>query len=422
MIRNTILTISLIFIVWGISCEWNDHKNNNCGDGEISAADAVWSHGEGDLQNSKRASSIRQKGCFTGPKKNPSVAWTFEIGGSGTCSAPVIAPDGTIYLVAEYPGGAIGTGGVRNTGLFSIAPNGQMNWFLSRPIDIGTAVAMLYQQSVTVGRDGTIYFLWYDGFLYALNPDSTTKWKKNIGGSSPVIDNKGNIYTANDTVYCLNPDGQIKWSYHDEEIAEHFTESIALGKYGIYCVSSDAVYSLDYQGNKRWFAPTDFVSFQYRSLILDEEDNIYFQTGLYGEDFNSLDRNGMQRWKVGTSPFGSVMRSVLKGNYLYFATYGGVYSLDKETGTVFTKLADIPLFGVEPGNTILVDDNGVIYVGGNEIVAVSTSDSLLWATRLTDETNAYSARPALSPDGTLYFVSFYSSAFIPYTRNLIAIK
>lgn len=420
---RTLTLLCGIFIL--CSCDTDPKGPDLCPDGEISASEAVWSHGEGDLQNSKRATALRDQRCYVGPHENPTLQWSFEIGGSGTGAAPVIGPDGTVYLVAEYPGGSPGTGGIRNSGLFAISSQGQEKWFLSRPIDLGFAESLFYASSVAVGMDGSIYFTWYDSTLYALSPEGAIKWERtvcnvrtdtlfSIGSrlASPVIDRRGRIYTANDTIFCLDRDGDIVWTYSDTSLAKMPFQAISIGRYGLYCMSYDAILCLDFEGQEKWFRSIGFVGFRHRSIILDESDNLYFHSGIAGENVHSYDRNGNLRWEVGFDTPAGLTRAVLRGDYLYFASWNILARLDKETGTHADSLAPVPIVGW--GNTIVIDDAGVIYVGGvrsgqdarNAVSAVADTGKVLWFKELPEATG-FGAAPALARDGTIYFVSFF---------------
>lgn len=89
--------------------------------------------------------------------------------------------------------------------------------------------------SPAVGDDGTLYAAAYDnmqkGYLYAINPDGTLKWRypkdrrEKILAlcSSPAIGDDGTIYVgsfggkANAKLYAINPDGTLKWNYEITE-------------------------------------------------------------------------------------------------------------------------------------------------------------------------------------------------------------
>jgi hypothetical protein len=276
--------------------------------------------------------------------------------------------------------------------------------------------------------------------LYALSSEGTIKWKRTVCNvrtdtlfiigsrlASPVIDRRGRIYTANDTIFCFSKDGEIIWTYTDTSITEMPLQAISIGRYGLYCMSNDGILCVDFEGQKKWFRTTGFIGFRHRTIILDESDNLYFHSGIFGQNIHSLDRNGNLRWEVGFNTPAGLTRAVLRGDYLYFASWDILARLDIETGTKADSLSQVPIVGW--GNTILIDDSGVIYVGGvrsgqdakNAVSAVSDTGRVLWFKELP-EINGFGAPPALARDGSIFFVSFFSSAINADSRKLYSIR
>ncbi|MFC1537352.1 PQQ-binding-like beta-propeller repeat protein [Gemmatimonadota bacterium] len=120
------------------------------------------------------------------------LLWEHELG-KRIVAAPVIGPDGTVYLVSTSS---------RKYYLHAVAPDGSLKWtFGVRQRIVGTPA---------VGRDGTIYFgtgnislmSWPTGlsggnYFYAVNPDGTLKWELFTDGpifSAPAITYDGTIY------------------------------------------------------------------------------------------------------------------------------------------------------------------------------------------------------------------------------------
>ena len=63
-----------------------------------------------------------------------------------------------------------------------------------------------------VGKDGTVVFGSYNGFVYAVNPDCKLKWSfktNNWVESSPAIDGDGTVYigSSDGKLYAINADG-----------------------------------------------------------------------------------------------------------------------------------------------------------------------------------------------------------------------
>lgn len=434
----TYITLALLLLSC-LSCERLDNGNTPyipslCSlDSLPSAGDVLWSHGEGDLQNTKRAPGLRVKGCITGPVDTPHVVWSFPLGGPGTLGAPVIGDDGTIYIVGEYPGEPLG-GGLRNAGILAISQSGSLKWFFSTPTDIGIALADNYGESVTIGPDGTIYYAGWDSTLYALNKDGKVKWKYNkirhlfTEGSgfpslaSPVIDENGFIYTANDTVFCFTSKGKIRWKFHNDEFIGSCTQ-ISLGKNRIYCgFYEHGILALDYSGNKQWFYPVNFEDGDGKyGILLDEDENLYFK--IDGYNLLSLDRNGSYRWQGSPGvELGGITQPALRGDYLYAGSFGFLFKIDKTTGAWVADLSNFIPSYVNETTSPLVDDDGVIYLahGTRDIQAVRDNGEQLWQLKLDVNPGEFEGYMALGPDGTLYVAKF--SPDQPAVYQLYALK
>lgn len=101
------------------------------------------------------------------------------------------------------------------TGLYSISPDGQINWKFDFPAEIN--INNSASSSIVIAEDGTIYLAagdyYQNPYLYAINSDGSKKWEFEIGPirfSSPVISSDGLIYMAlGAKIYSFNPDGGI---------------------------------------------------------------------------------------------------------------------------------------------------------------------------------------------------------------------
>lgn len=176
-----------------------------------------------------------------GEKKWEKLIWkdtTYKI-----AAAPVIGDDGTIYVGVDVGDGA--NDGDRS-GLFALNPDGTEKWRTNEPIGF-------IKSSPAIARDGTIYVgttIDYNGDglfrLCAINPeDGKVKWK--FGGdagydgkmvSSPIIGFDGTIYfgTTYGFIYAVNPDGTRKWRLYtkeDEYVIGEIYSSPAIGANGV---------------------------------------------------------------------------------------------------------------------------------------------------------------------------------------------
>jgi outer membrane protein assembly factor BamB len=73
--------------------------------------------------------------------------------------------------------------------------------------------------SPAIDQTGVIYVCSEDGYLYAINPNGTRKWRYLTGSaaiSSPAIGSDGTIYvgSSDNKLYAINPaDGSKKWEF-----------------------------------------------------------------------------------------------------------------------------------------------------------------------------------------------------------------
>ncbi|MBU1628095.1 PQQ-binding-like beta-propeller repeat protein, partial [bacterium] len=149
-----------------------------------------------------------------------SEIWIFKTAGS-ISNSPAIDDNGTIYVGSE------------DQNLYAINSNGTEKWRFKTEWDVFSSPA--------IGDDGTIYFgggrlnIYSDGKIYqgpqlfALNPDGSEQWRFLTGyniKSSPIIGADGTLYIGSwvfdpaqggymnyGYLYAVNPDGTEKWRY-----------------------------------------------------------------------------------------------------------------------------------------------------------------------------------------------------------------
>ncbi len=122
--------------------------------------------------------------------------WRVPLAGPYSGVRPVVAPDGTIYVVDVFDN------------LFAIAPNGDVLWSVG---DAGS-------KGVDVGNDGTIY-TGNENWIKAFNPDGSLKWTYTQSPRAFVTQDvavgpDGNIYALSSSgmgVFSLKPDGTFRW-------------------------------------------------------------------------------------------------------------------------------------------------------------------------------------------------------------------
>ncbi|MCB0834684.1 MAG: PQQ-like beta-propeller repeat protein [Bacteroidetes bacterium] len=422
------LIIAVLLTICLASCDDDQRIRKVCDDDEISAADATWSHGEGDLQNTRRAPELRNKGCIQLSLSKPTLQWSFELGGPGTAAAPVIADDGTIYLVGEYPGEPHG-GGIRRLGLMAITPSGSLKWFFERPINIESAIAAYYTSTVALGTDQTVFLTLFDSTIYALNTDGTTQWlyRSTSSFTDPAIDKNDRIYSASkDTVFCFYKDGKIRWRSPQPDILSWSTK-LVLGKHLILVgLFNQGILALDYNGKKQWLYTVNYGYTGHRGIIVDEDDNCYLKTG--DNNLVSLDRNGHLRWSIGSPGGFGISEQALHGTYLYITLSNALRRINKDTGNSEEVVATFPRVFDFDSSPLVADDGAVLAatrftgpISGSIpaniplVAAVNPTGTVLWSIPILGaEQTDFSGYFALTALGEIYLATYSSD---PSTIN-----
>jgi len=211
---------------------------------------------------------------------NGSLRWTFDTGGWRVNGSVSVAPDGVVYLPAQY--------------LFAINPNGALKWQSGDVISPGGAPA--------VADDGTIYVNNHLPTLTAINPDGTLKWAYKVADccdadvpAAPAIGLDGTIYAGESVLdgsdivgleVALNPDGSLKWEAH----------------YGT--------------------APT--------AMAIGGDGTLYFGSGSQAPaSFYALNPDGTLRWQV-DDPEGGYARTppaISQGQRMYGGTFTALFAI-----------------------------------------------------------------------------------------------
>lgn len=184
---------------------------------------------------------------------NASPQWSYPIIEPPTVAIPVgppaVSPDGTSYVGVNVVV-LVALGGL----ITAVGDNGQKLW------DIGYGEPLV--AAPVVGPDGTLYvcignYSDASGSLVALNADGSEKWRAAVGliGSAPIVGPDGTIYAAvrGGTLYAINPkDGSTKWFAKN---AVDSPAALAAGADGtIYAASaaSDLLFAFKPNGSRKW--------------------------------------------------------------------------------------------------------------------------------------------------------------------------
>ncbi len=302
-------------------------------------------------------------------------------------SSPVVAPDTTIYFVSE------------NDTLYALAPSGARRWSYYLGSGGGT------QSTPAIAADGTVYVgdgrgnllalpanlaapLWSyrtgdsilsspaicgaiyvgssDGYLYALNPDGTLRWRNQIGSairSSPAVAPDSTIYVGADNqyLYAVNPNGTTRWNIW---LTEAVHSSPLIGPDGTVYIgaTNGRLWAVTGQGVVKWYFTTGGAITS--SPAMDAQGRIYF--GSHDRYVYAVEDSGSyakQVWRyqtggeVRSSPSVSAQGTVYVGSDDWY-----VYALRGADGALVWRRLTGNLVRSSPA----IGANGIIYIGSND--------------------------------------------------------
>ncbi len=332
---------------------------------------------------------------FSGPQTNE-IKWISDLSKiySRANIAPVISSNGTIYFI-------------RNKGIvYAVNPNGTLKW----EKDLNQSIN---SKSPAIGIDGTIYLGTDKGNLIALNQeDGSIKWTYSTPSqewipSAPtisIINEQETIYfgSPDNNLYAIDSHGNLKWTFPTNNFIDN---SPAISQDGtIYFGSADQyLYALNPDSTLKW--KFDLENSTASSPAIDENGIIYIGTGTGGgkAKFYAINPNGSEKWNYEhTNRIGSP--SIDELNQTVYLPVDGSYNqskliaLNKENGELkweYETNSDAGWFF----SKLAIDKDGTIYGGREYLYAVNPNGELKW--KYDKWTESYLS-PAIGKDGTLY--------------------
>lgn len=312
--------------------------------------------------------------------------WRFHADFQLHYSTPVIDDEGTLYIPDHFDE------------LYAVYPNGTLKWIknLGNPCQ------------PALGSDGTVYVGTF-GHFYALYPNGTTKWTLPASGifaGNPVIGPNGTIYVGTmNTLYAVNPNGTIKWNY----TIGRDVVGISVDHLGnIYITSLSDLFSLRPNGTLRWFFDTGWLI---DAPTISEDGTIYVTDGSF---LYSLDQGGNIIWKV-DSPFGAAPSIAPDGTLIATSFQSSkIVAVDPLNGHTLWAYDIGRNFNVMSAASI--DSDGTIYFAAcNQdlyLYAMTPTGTFKWRTKLTcDYTYSIAyidATPSIGKDGTVYVTTWFT--------------
>jgi outer membrane protein assembly factor BamB len=284
--------------------------------------------------------------------------------------------------------------------------------------------------SPAVGGDGTIYLPVgalhsnTTGYLYAVNPDGTQRWRVQLAGppssTAPAIAPDGTIYVhANgpenvvsiERLYAVDPSGSIDWTFEFNGGFGIFTSSVqsspAVAADGtIYIGSMDTnLYALNTDGTVRW-ARSPTVSSIESSPAVAPDGTIYIvdvSTKLF-----AYSPTGALRWSYQLSdvPIGTAndqSPSIGSDGTVYVGSPWGTSSSDghlyaiRPDGTLRWRF----LMG-KVRSTPAIGADGTVHIGSNGLYALNPDGTQRWRF-LSGAVPFSSVSPVIGGDGTIYW-------------------
>ncbi len=327
------------------------------------------------------------------------AAWQFATEDPINAS-PSIAPDGTIYLLDEF-------GYVH-----ALNPSGTRKW--RSTVSSGNA----YGGAVALGPDGTLYFGDDIGYVYALDPvTGARKWRFLTGDviwTSPAVAADGTIYVKSDDglLYAFNPDGTKRWQFSIP--GDTYSSPVIATDGTIYIGSGDdsALYALNPDGTQKW--KVSLGSTVYASPALGADGTIFI--GNYDGRCFAFRANGTELWRFDTgSPLSGSPIIDTRGNVLFGSYDKKLYALNPATGA---KRWEYATGDVIRGTSPAVADDGTIYLGSDDgLIHALTAEGALIRTYATGA--PIIASPVLS-GGKLYAGSTDGKLYAFDTGNNLA--
>ncbi|WP_139491826.1 carboxypeptidase regulatory-like domain-containing protein [Brevibacillus dissolubilis] len=314
--------------------------------------------------------------------EKPSLKWKYQLEGYNQAvqdASTIVDRDGVTYL------------GATNTGdIYAITPEGKLKWRYQTDYVIG---------DVTLGQDGTIYAVTGDSYLLALK-DGKLKWSLKLQGSfspAPIIGADGTIYVGSATgyLYAVNPDGTIKWKTLLVDSLTSWTANyvdLAMGSDGvIYAAIQNKVYAISYTGQVMWsYATGALIS----GITLRADGTIF--VGSNDKKLYAIDIDGTLQWTYTlTSHIDSLVAIAADGTLYFGAGDANLYALTPSGAKKWTFQA-----GGNVYSTPVIDASGVVWFGSTDgsVYGVNPNGTLKWSYALGDRTLS---SPSIDKDGSL---------------------
>jgi len=350
-------------------------------------------------------SQLRGRALVKGPSA-PRIRFATMVG-AGELGDPVVGEDGTVYV----------SGRVDNK-LYALTPSGELKWTFEGHIP--PPKKEFFMAPPAIMRDGTLLIASTDTictknkpgeFFYAINPDGSLRWKKELEGGTVFAANVGSndsiyvvtdfcwLYSLDPRGYLASPDTIVNWRTNLRALPEN-AAAIDLRDLPVV-VAADTVMAFFRYGSfrfKRNYTPGDTL----QGVVVDEAGNLYLTTRDDGRIL-SVSATGELRWlREPDASFGIPALPALGSNgtlYLTSVQGGWILALDTASGAERWR---VQLPGGDFISPAVLDAAGHLYaVHSTEgLVCFAADGTLRWSR--PEVRGSRGTSPAFGADGTIY--------------------
>jgi outer membrane protein assembly factor BamB len=333
---------------------------------------------------------------------------------SDLASEPVVGSDGTIYAASIE---------VRHSThpfsghLFALNPDGTLKWQFDTADFL--SAGQNGETSPAIGANGTIYVGGREinsdifkreeggdsnslGFLYAINPSGSLKWKFATGkkadfSTSPVIGSDGVIYigSGDGNLFAINPDGNLRWKC---AVGQKPCSSPSIGSDGTIYVDSDGdsyLYAVTPGGALKWKFKADGPLTS--SATIGPDDTIYVSVFQSSDEQTAklcaINPNGRLKWKFAAKKAYFTNPAIGADTVVYVYSEDHTLYAVNSNGTLKWRTANIG--SKTSGASATIGGDGTIFVGAN---ALDANGMMKWK---YDE--HLSGTATIGTNGTIYF-------------------
>jgi len=313
-------------------------------------------------------------------------------------------------------------GNLKNTGLSPYDTShvdGSIKWETQIAKELGVVI----ESSLSIDKEGNLYFSSHENKIYSLYPDGTIRWEfvagepKVVGSptgdvtkgahATPAIAEDGTVYarTLSGYLFALTSEGEEIWKY-PIYVDEDSWSSPTIGEDGtIYVGASHEnsggkdgyIHAVNPDGTKKWDFETESDVFP---TIAINDGVVYSGNGGSGKFYAINSETGILKWSYQTNKHIESSAAIGSDGTLYFGSWDNkIYAIDSKGKKKWSYQTGGEGIVASPG----IGPDGTIYVNANDgyLYALNPNGSLEWK-HYFREYYETSSSPTIGADGTIY--------------------